>query len=202
MLDNKKAGKNILALRKGASLTQSALSNLLGVSHQAVSKWEQGECLPDIEVLLKLGQVFNKSVEEILLSERVTSDSVIMEDVNPPNGTSEQLDIWTKALIKIKSQMDIRSFDTWFENTKAEYVEGTFIIYSPIDFATEWLHSRYSKLVLQILEETTGESYVKVEFRTMDNRVPPNKQKATIRKYEYKVESGSMDKQVRARWLY
>lgn len=73
MIDNNKAGQNILNLRKGLSLTQAELSSLLGVSHQAVSKWEQGDCLPDIGVLLKLGQVFGKSVEELLLGRALSA---------------------------------------------------------------------------------------------------------------------------------
>ncbi|WP_336789679.1 helix-turn-helix transcriptional regulator [Paenibacillus sp. MMO-177] len=169
MLDNKKIGKNILELRKRVSLTQVELSNLLGVSHQAVSKWEQGECLPDIEVLLKLGQVFNKSVEELLLRERITSDSVIDENVNFNIAISEQLDIWTQVLEKIKSLIATPSFNTWFKNTKAEYVDGTYLIYSPNNFTTEWLYQRYSNFIIQILEETTGESNFKVEFRSKDN---------------------------------
>lgn len=177
MLDNKKIGKNILELRKGVPLTQVELSNLLGVSHQAVSKWEQGECLPDIEVLLKLGQVFNKSLEELLLSERVKSDSVIDEDVNL-NISPEQQDIWTQALGKIESLIATPSFNTWFKSTKAEFVDGTYLIYSPNKFTTEWIYQRYSKFIIQILEETTGETDFKVEFRSMDNYStnlgPPN----------------------------
>ncbi|MGO4185011.1 helix-turn-helix domain-containing protein, partial [Paenibacillus sp. TAF43_2] len=140
MLDNVKVGKNILDLRKGLSLTQVELSNLLGVSHQAVSKWEQGECLPDIEVLLKLGQVFSKSVEELLLSERVNGEPVIHEVKNTKIEATEQLDVWTKALDKIQSEISIPSFNTWFKSTKAEYVESTYLIYSPNNFTTEWLY--------------------------------------------------------------
>ncbi|MGO4347845.1 DnaA N-terminal domain-containing protein [Paenibacillus sp. MCAF9] len=169
MLDNVKVGKNILDLRKGLSLTQVELSNLLGVSHQAVSKWEQGECLPDIEVLLKLGQVFSKSVEELLLSERVNGEPVIHEVKNTKIEVTEQLDVWTKALDKIQSEISIPSFNTWFKSTKAEYVESTYLIYSPNNFTTEWLYQRYSNFIMQILEEITGESDFKIEFRSMDN---------------------------------
>ncbi|MFD1910337.1 helix-turn-helix transcriptional regulator [Paenibacillus rhizoplanae] len=70
-------------LRKRLSLTQTELSSLLGVSHQAVSKWEQGDCLPDIGVLLKLGQVFGKSVEELLLGESVSRDSASEKNCKP-----------------------------------------------------------------------------------------------------------------------
>jgi transcriptional regulator with XRE-family HTH domain len=167
VLDNVKVGKNILDLRKGLSLTQIELSNLLGVSHQAVSKWEQGECLPDIEVLLKLGQVFSKSVEELLLSERVYGEPANDEVLNTKIEVSAQLDVWTKVLGKIESEISIPSFNTWFKSTKAEYEESTYVIYSPSNFTTEWLYQRYSKFIMQILEEITGESDFKIEFRSM-----------------------------------
>jgi hypothetical protein len=124
--------------------------------------------LPDIEVLLKLGQVFSKSVEELLLSERVYGEPVIDDIMNTKIEVSEQLDVWTKALDKIKSEISIPSFNTWFKSTKAEYVESTYLIYSPNNFTTEWLYQRYSKFIMQILEEITGESDFKIEFRSMD----------------------------------
>lgn len=166
MLDNKKIGKNILDLRKGQSLTQVELSNLLGVSHQAVSKWEQGECLPDIEVLLSLGQIFNKSVEEILLSARIAHDTAF-----PGEEVMESLDqsvIWTKALNELKKRVSTPSFNTWLKDTKSKYADGVYVIYSPNKFTTEWLYQRYSSLIIQTLEELTGRSDVKVAFQSTD----------------------------------
>lgn len=166
MLNNLEIGKNILRLRKGLSLTQSELSKLLGVSHQAVSKWENGECLPDIQILLKLGKVFNQSVEELLLSERGSSDATMDEDAKRNIAQIEQPDIWTQALEHIKNLIAAPSFNTWFKHTTAEYVEGTYYIYSPTSFATDWLESRYLNVIIQILEELTGESDFEVAFRT------------------------------------
>ena len=40
--------ENIYDLRKGRSLTQEQLAEAVGVSAQAVSKWETGTCLPDV----------------------------------------------------------------------------------------------------------------------------------------------------------
>lgn len=60
-------GKQIALLRKAKGLTQSELGDRLGVSFQAVSKWERSETLPDVSVLLDLAKVLETSVDYILL---------------------------------------------------------------------------------------------------------------------------------------
>ena len=60
-----KMGRKIAALRKGMNLTQEALANALGVTGQAVSKWEQDLCCPDIELLPKIADLFAVTLDEL-----------------------------------------------------------------------------------------------------------------------------------------
>lgn len=60
-------GKQIASLRKAKGLTQSELGDRLGVSFQAVSKWERSETLPDVSILPDLAKVLETSVDCILL---------------------------------------------------------------------------------------------------------------------------------------
>ena len=53
-------------LRKEKGLTQSELSERLGVSSQAVSNWERAESLPDTALLPELAMIYGVSVDEIL----------------------------------------------------------------------------------------------------------------------------------------
>lgn len=53
-------------LRKANNYSQEALAEKIGVSRQAVSKWESGESYPDMERILELCQVLNCSLEEIM----------------------------------------------------------------------------------------------------------------------------------------
>lgn len=57
--------QKILSLRKSKQMTQEDLANLLGVSYQAVSKWENGQACPDIMTLPKLAGVFNISIDAL-----------------------------------------------------------------------------------------------------------------------------------------
>ncbi len=61
-----KVGKQIAVLRKAKQLTQVELGERLGVSFQAVSKWERGETLPDIGLLPDLAAVLETTVDSIL----------------------------------------------------------------------------------------------------------------------------------------
>ena len=68
----KKVGEQIAVLRKAKGLTQSELGERIGVSFQAVSKWERGETLPDVTLLPDLAKILETTVDFILLgSEKV-----------------------------------------------------------------------------------------------------------------------------------
>ncbi|WP_238650668.1 helix-turn-helix domain-containing protein [Paenibacillus piscarius] len=165
MIDNNRAARNILNLRKRLSLTQTELAGILGVSHQAVSKWEQGDCLPDIGVLLKLGQVSGTSVEELLLGESISDGSASEKIVSLPTELPDE--VWTQALERIQGRISPPSFNTWFKDTQGKHLRETYCVYSPSRFAAEWLYHRYSNLIVPILEDITGTSGLKVEFCSM-----------------------------------
>lgn len=59
-------GNTILRLRKEKGLTQEELAMEVGVSAQAVSKWENGNSLPDIYMLNTLADYFKVSTDELL----------------------------------------------------------------------------------------------------------------------------------------
>ena len=59
-------GKRIVAQRKRLGLTQDRLAELLGITAQAVSKWENDQSCPDITMLPKLAEVFGISTDDLL----------------------------------------------------------------------------------------------------------------------------------------
>ena len=65
-MDMKRIGKNIAALRKGNGYTQEVLAEKLGISPQAVSKWETGAGLPEASLLAALSDLFRVSIDDIL----------------------------------------------------------------------------------------------------------------------------------------
>lgn len=61
-----KQGEFLKELRIKNNLSQEKLGEILGVSRQSVSKWEQGYALPDTENLVSLSRLYNISVDAIL----------------------------------------------------------------------------------------------------------------------------------------
>ena len=65
-MDQEKIGKFIKKLRKDNNLTQDELAKKLGVTYQAVSKWENGKSIPDIAILKTISELFNVNIDELL----------------------------------------------------------------------------------------------------------------------------------------
>jgi len=58
--------ERIRELRKSKGLSQEELAEILGVSRQAVSKWESGQSLPEIEKLIAMGDLYGVTIDYIL----------------------------------------------------------------------------------------------------------------------------------------
>lgn len=59
-------GKNIMRLRKLTGMTQLELAEKLGYSDKSVSKWEQGNGIPDVRTLVQIAECFNVSVDDLI----------------------------------------------------------------------------------------------------------------------------------------
>ena len=69
MLNTEAIARRIALLRKRRGLSQAAMAQALSVTPQAVSKWERGQAVPDLETLLELSRFFDVSLHAILDSE-------------------------------------------------------------------------------------------------------------------------------------
>lgn len=70
-MDQVKIGKFIQEMRKEKSLTQRELSEKLNISDKTVSKWETGNGLPEVSLMLPLCELLGISVNELLSGERL-----------------------------------------------------------------------------------------------------------------------------------
>lgn len=75
-------GEKIAALRRKAGLSQEALAEELGISRQAVSRWETSESLPDAEKIIRLSRRFS-----------VTTDYLLLDDMREPSPSPQAVPV-------------------------------------------------------------------------------------------------------------
>ena len=76
-------GKEITKCRKKLGMTQETLAQTLGVTNQAVSKWELDQSCPDIQLLPQLADIFGITVDE-LFGREVKKQEPVCADVDWP----------------------------------------------------------------------------------------------------------------------
>ncbi len=90
-MDGMTIGKRIQTLRKEKNLTQEQLAEQIGVSAQAVSKWENDYSCPDISILPKLAEVLGVSTDTLLGVETLP---VPPQTPQAPDGERKGKDFW------------------------------------------------------------------------------------------------------------
>jgi transcriptional regulator with XRE-family HTH domain len=79
--DFSRMGENIASLRRAAGLTQEMLSDRLGVTSQAVSKWERQLSCPDVSLLPAMAEVFGVDIDELFIG--AAADTAARIDILP-----------------------------------------------------------------------------------------------------------------------
>lgn len=73
--------EKLILLRKEHELSQEQLAEQLSVSRQAVSKWESGASIPDLDKIIKMSQIFGVSVDYLVKDNAMqTNDSIPVDD--------------------------------------------------------------------------------------------------------------------------
>ena len=75
-MDQDKIGKFIKQLRIEKELSQYQLADMVPISRQAVSKWERGESIPDSSTLIRLSDIFNVTINELLAGKHLKDNSI------------------------------------------------------------------------------------------------------------------------------
>lgn len=114
----KTIGEKIYELRKRKGMTQDELAEKMGVSSQAVSKWEKDLSIPDITILIELSDFFNVTLDELIrekqktvqyapIEERKNFDEMFLRiHVSSVQGDIVKVNL-PLAFVKIASQMNI-----------------------------------------------------------------------------------------------
>lgn len=90
-----KINERIAFLRKEKGLTQEELAKALGVTNQAVSKWESSQCCPDIQLLPYIADFFNISLDELFNRKQISPLYDIIASLR------KKSNLWIKVMILI-----------------------------------------------------------------------------------------------------
>lgn len=69
-------GEKIRLLRESKKMSQELLGEKIGVSRQAVTKWELGESLPDVNNFIELSKIFNVSLDKLLKNDNCVTELI------------------------------------------------------------------------------------------------------------------------------
>ena len=83
LMDKYKFGEFIYQKRKELHMTQDELVRKLNVTNKAVSKWETGETLPDIQLLELLASTLKVSIDELLTQVKPEKEIMLKERKTP-----------------------------------------------------------------------------------------------------------------------
>ena len=82
-MDMQKIGNFLAKLRKENNLTQNELGEQIGVTNKTISRWENGNYLPPVEMLQILANIYGVSINEILNGERINENDY--KDISEQN---------------------------------------------------------------------------------------------------------------------
>ena len=91
-MDQNKIGKFISEVRKEKKLTQEELANQLGITKNAVSKWERGISMMDMSLLIPVCDILEISITELLNGERIDKESLKEQTENAIKNTLDYTD--------------------------------------------------------------------------------------------------------------
>lgn len=140
---NIEIANRLVTLRRTHGLSQEELASRIGVSRQAVSKWERAEASPDTDNLILLARLYHVSLDELLsVSEPVSGEEAAPEEDSLPSEGSAP----AEESAPVSAAGDLAAAgEGWdvprrFRFASLPYPAIVTCIYLIIGFAFDWWH--------------------------------------------------------------
>ena len=101
MIDQIKIGRFLKELRKERELTQEQLAEKFGVSSRSVSRWENGNTMPELGILVELAEYYEVDIKEIIDGER-KSESMEKEEKETLRKVADYTEVEKKLVVRRK----------------------------------------------------------------------------------------------------
>lgn len=202
-------GENLERLRKGNRLSQEELAEKIGLSRQAISKWELGNSKPDLDNIIKLSKLFSVRIDDLVNNDIVETEALSVEIKKDTK--RDKLLIWMRGLITFIIAtfviMTIYKFVMLFRITRVEeqykeldnyhYVITTYDDNKLVEKEECWFKDGISKTIKTLYNENESEQkvicadYNKKIGYTMDNN---SQQKINFNIEEYLLFNKGFEK--------
>ncbi len=106
-------GTNIYILRKEKKITQAQLAEKLGVSDQAISKWENNQCAPDVSLFPIIADFFGVSIDRLFgyhMNSYAEEVKAIMKAADDSMDTYKEIDMISEGLKKYPNSPDLKIY--------------------------------------------------------------------------------------------
>ena len=152
--------KYLQFLRKSNNYTQDDLAEKLGISRQAVSKWETGMTIPDLEVLLKISKIYD-----------ITINDILEPKIQPQRITDfEQIStISEKELKEVLEQFDTNSLVTALMGASPETNSFCERLFPDIDF--EMTRKNIGRIRIETVEDMQNQIIAMINLQAVDKEI-------------------------------
>ena len=152
--------KYLQLLRKSNNYTQDDLAEKLGISRQAVSKWETGMTIPDLEVLLKISKIYD-----------ITINDILEPKIQPQRITDfEQIStISEKELKEVLEQFDTNSLVIALMGASPETNSFCERLLPDIDF--EMARKNIGRIRIEIVEDMQNQIVAMINMQAVDREI-------------------------------
>ncbi len=152
--------KYLQFLRKKSNYTQDDLAKKLGISRQAVSKWETGTAIPDLEVLLKISKLYD-----------ITINDILEPKIQPQRITDfEQIStISEKELKEVLKQFDADSLVTALMGASPETNSFCERLFPDIDF--EMTRKNIGRIRIETVEDMQNQIIAMINLQAVDKEI-------------------------------
>ena len=137
-------GEQIKEHRKNAGLSQDMVAELVGVSRQAVTKWEVGQSTPSTENLIRLAQIFGTTVDQLIAAPPSAEKQFVPENCGPKESAAANIQQHRLA--------------RWKKNSLAAL--SLLSIYLLLYLLLQILFARQNSSVLGVLASTDSSLYL------------------------------------------
>ena len=174
-MDKYKFGEFIYQKRKQLHMTQDELGRKLKVTNKAVSKWETGETLPDIQLLELLASTLRVSIDELLTQVKPEKE-VVMKQAKAPIVLSIIFGVISFILTicllvslyekPLDETLSVEDFNSYFviDSYKSEFNDETLTLYLSVEELSELNLEFKASFTIRLFYNNTNGSMSEVSY--------------------------------------